>query len=197
MRVALLFICLIFIPYTAFAQSDGGAQEDFDKSRSHMRSFMWGVGAEDIRIYEPDDFFGEHDGTLTFRGFHEGLPAYVAYYFLNDRFWKLRVDFNAEYSRGKQAIDDYLDIRARLEQRHGEYSESLTWFDESLKSDPEYWGLAVIQGMLQFESVWVIDDSLVRLVLGGKDFEAKLQTTYVSRKIAAEQQRLELVPNSN
>src|SRR5690606_24465127 len=125
----MVLVCCAVLPGAAQAQPQG-----------IVRGFIWGVGMEDVRRYEKGVFFEREGDSLYFLERSEGQDLSIRYDFVQNRLWRVQIDYiDLHYPTPQAVLNVVMDRQAALSRRFGKPDgEELIWHDTLYRNHPEF-----------------------------------------------------------
>lgn len=163
-----------------------------------VRGLLWGLPQADVKSFEEVNgslYLGELRDILSFSGEDSGLDATIDHHFLNNELYMTHIIYRPVNSNPQENLNDYIDLKAKLAAIHGAPArDDLIWNSSELKNDPERWGLAVLRGALELESVWLEERTYIILSLRGGNMDYSLEARHHSRVLDKTGPDLSLTP---
>jgi hypothetical protein len=91
--------------------------------------------------------------------------------------------FNHEHTNKNDFIWDYEQLKELLSEKYGEPNfDNVSWEDDLYKDDKSKWGFAISIGDVRMACSWEIEDTSIRLILHGENYEISFVLMYHGKK---------------
>ena len=148
-----------------------------------VRGFVWGVSLEDVKNFETARLLETYEGALFYRDTIEKRDVLISYEFADNKLWRVRLDYQDDYSDPQEYIRLLLDLQMMLEGRFGQATkENFLWHNDRERNFPQHWGHAVLRRDLDITIFWDLPETHVRIDLHSDEtFQQKLSITFVQK----------------
>ena len=170
-KLILTTVTFVFLSIFANAQT----------SKSDFRSFNWGASFNDVKKNEKAKFLSNvKDDLLIFDSQLAGSDCEIIYQFNdNDKFVGGTYNFTKRFANPQFYITDYNKFKTLLLQKYGTpKKETEEWSSNSSPTEKENWGQAVSDGLLDLNTLWETDRTVVKISLVTINNHPSLQIFY-------------------
>jgi len=171
---AILILCLTL---TGFA-----SEKVFD-----FRKTTWGMSEEQVRVTEKGKIVDEDISevkTIVYKTNIDAKDFYIAYMFIEDKFYRGGYLLNENYTNENDYIDVYKDLKETLTKKYGKpIKDEINWKDDTYKDDKNNWGLAIGIGELEYISTWETSTTGIELELNGNNYDVNVGVRYMSKEL--------------
>lgn len=149
-----------------------------------FRKTKWGMSISEVKASEPLDVADEKENFLAYRTTVIGKSVFIVYFFTDDQLTRARYVLAESHSNKNDFITDYKDFNEILTKKYGDPNEDETiWRDELFKDDHSEWGTAISLGHLIYFSTWKTQDTEIRNVLTGENYDISCIVEYASKNL--------------
>lgn len=162
--------------------------EKVDESRkslsveeSDFRSLKWGMTKDEVQTYEGTGYREPDENTMYYtRVREEGFPADAEYTFTDGKLVQGIFYITENKSDNPISVDDYMELVNSLRARFGEPSiADLVYTNKSDTTEDAAQQLELVkQGLLQFRTGWLLEDTELRVVMFPKGGTACIGLQY-------------------
>ena len=149
--------------------------EKVDESRKTLsveeadfRSLKWGMTKDEVQTYEGTGYREPDDNTMYYtRVREEGFPADAEYTFVEGKLVQGIFYITENKSDNPVSVEDFMDLVNSLKVRFGDPNiADLVYVKESDKTEDPLKQLELVkQGLLQFRTGWMLEDTELRVVM--------------------------------
>lgn len=146
-----------------------------------FRSLKWGMTKDEVQYYEGTGYRETDENTMYYtRVREEDFPADAEYKFLDGKLVQGIFYITHNKSDNAIAVEDFVELVNSLKARFGDPKiADLVYVNESDKTEDTKEQLELVkQGLLQFRTGWMLDDTELRVVMFPKSGEACIGLQY-------------------
>jgi hypothetical protein len=149
-----------------------------------FRKTKWGMSIEQVKSSEPLEVAKEVKNFLRYKTTVIGKDVLVIYIFVDNQLVRARYALAEPHTNKNDFITDYNDFKEILTKKYGKpKQDEKLWKDDLYKEDYSDWGLAISIGHLIYFSVWETEDTEIRDVLMGENYDISCIVEYASKKL--------------
>lgn len=174
MKPVFLFvlIMLAFVPHaraqeasTPKAQPVAALPSGIFDGIATYRTFIFGIGKEQIRAYEKAAFYEEDENSLSYLYKPDYFRRLITYTFSNNKLVGARHEIvELHLPNSSRIVDMFYDEQKRLTEWYGEpVKTELFWKNKRYEKYPAYWGRALYSRDLQMKTTWTPPGAVVTL----------------------------------
>lgn len=174
-----------------------GTGPGYGKDATDFRNVKWGMSRDEVIQLEKLRLKDEEPSKLFYETAIAGQQCILIYSFINDKLFSGNYLFSDKHSNYNEYINDYLNIKALLEEKYGKYTDNDQKWTQKINFELDK-GMAVAMGYLNYLSSWKTDATEIDLLLFGDNLDVKLGISYRSIKYlkeAREQEKNEELEN--
>lgn len=118
-----------------------------------VRKLIWGMTREKVKEtegvhqYESDKTKDGFD-YIYYIGKANGLECILAFYFVDNKLFRVRYLFTEKHSTKNLYVDDFVNVESTLEDKYGKATIEKSWTDDLYKDNFNDWGMALAIGHL-------------------------------------------------
>lgn len=148
---------------------------------SDFRSLKWGMTKEEVQYYEGTGYREPDENTMYYtRLREEEFPADAEYKFIDGKLVQGIFYITKNKSDNPVAVEDFMELVNSLKARFGEPKiADLVYSNEEDTTDDTAQQLELVkQGLLQFRTGWMLEDTELRVVMFPRNGEACIGLQY-------------------
>lgn len=162
--------------------------EKADESRKSLsveeadfRSLKWGMTKDEVQTYEGTGYREPNENTMYYtRVREEGFPADAEYTFVEGKLVQGIFYITENKSDNPILVEDFMNLVNSLKARFGDPKVAdLVYVNESDKTEDALKQLELVeQGLLQFRTGWMLEDTELRVVMFPRNGKACIGLQY-------------------
>lgn len=157
----------------------------YGKNAADFRNVKWGMSRNEVIRLEKLQLKDEEESKLFYETAIASQQCILIYSFINDKLYSGNYLFIDKHTNFNEYINDYLNLKALLEEKYGKYTDNDQKWTQKINFDMDK-GMAVAMGYLNYLSSWKTDATEIDLLLFGDNLEVKLGISYRSIKYLQE-----------
>lgn len=146
-----------------------------------FRSLKWGMTKDEVQYYEGTGYRETDENTMYYtRVREEDFPADAEYKFVDGKLAQGIFYITHNKSNNAIAVEDFMELVESLKTRFGDPKiADLVYVDEADKTEDTKVQLELVkQGLLQFRTGWMLEDTELRVVMFPRNGEACIGLQY-------------------
>lgn len=165
---------------------DTGIELDDTKKKlsveeANFRSLKWGMTKDEVQYYEGTGFREPDENKMYYtRVREEEFPADAEYTFVDGKLAQGMFFITQNKADKPVTVKDFYELVGSFQKRFGEPKiADLVYVNEEDKTDDEKEQLELVkQGLLQFRTGWMLEDTELRVVLYSNNGQAQIGLQY-------------------
>lgn len=156
-------------------------KKTLSEEESNFRSLKWGMTKEEVQYYEGTGYREPDENTMYYtRVREEDFPADAEYKFIDSKLVQGIFYITQNKSDNPIAVEDFMDLVNSLKTRFGEPKiADLVYVNEGDTTEDTAKQLELVkQGLLQFRTGWMLEDTELRVVMFPRNGEACIGLQY-------------------
>jgi len=132
----------------------------------------------------------EKDGFILYNEQFEGIPFTMGHIFVDGKLIKTAYLFSERYQNPDDYIVTYERIKGLLINDYGPSAlDEVKWIDEEKTDQTDDLGKSVCKGEVLYKSGWIVENTLIELLLEGANNRCTQSVIFQSKKHYALQQK--------
>ncbi len=156
-------------------------RKTLSEEESDFRSLKWGMTKEEVQYYEGTGYREPDENTMYYtRIREEDFPADAEYTFSDGKLVSGIFYITEDKADNAVEVEDFMELVNSLKERFGEPQiANLVYKNESDTTEDTLRQLELVkQGLLQFRTGWMLEDTELRVVLFPRNGEACIGLQY-------------------
>lgn len=179
--ILILTAFLLFTIAACSGSDDGNGQVNQD-AVTGFRESKWGMTQDEVKQTETSTPLTQSDQLVLYRVNHLDLPSMAGYIFEDGKLIKGAYLFEESYDNPDDYIANYERLKSELISKYGPPAlDEIKWTNDEGRDLQEADGESVCKGDVIYQSEWVKQDTIIRLLLNSDSTRCRQGIIYESK----------------